>query len=223
MAMFKTLEALKAKTERGAGSSGLSRENFLSLKSGDSVRLFFRQELTEDGKGYDAKYGAADIVTIHVSPADFVKKMVCTLDSEANGNRCWACDASRLPGNESLRPKRRLLINVLAKEGDIWVPKILETSISPRGNMPGNTLIAFQEEYGTLMDREYQFKRVGEKLNTAYSIIPFSLGDLPNEHHNADIIDTSSVYRTIPYSDQQEYMMTARDDAAKTTSDGSDW
>jgi hypothetical protein len=223
MAMFKTLEALKAKTERSGGSLGVSRDNFLSLKSGESVKIFFRQELTEDGKGFDDKFGAANIVTIHVSPVDFVKKMVCTLDSEADGNQCWACSASRLPGNESLRPKRRLLINVLAKEGDIWVPKILETSISPRGNMPGNTLIAFQEEYGTLMDREYKFSRVGEKLNTAYSIIPFSLSDLPDAHHESDVIDTSSVYRSIAYADQQEYMMTERDQSAKPASDGSDW
>lgn len=223
MAMFKTLQSLKEKTERTGSSSGLSRENFLALKSGESVRLFFRQELTEDGKNFSSKFGAANIVSIHVSPLDFVKKMVCTLDDPNNDNRCWACSASRLPGNEGLRPKRRLLINVLAKQDGEWVPKILETSISPRGNMPGNLLIAFQEEYGTLMDREYKYSRVGEKLNTSYNVIPFAEIDAPSEHIDLDIVDTSSVYRSIPYAEQQEFMMTARDEVAQKSSDGSDW
>lgn len=226
--VFKTLQALKEKTERGGGgSSGLSRDNFVSLKSGENVRLFFRQELTEDGNNFDASKGAAHIVAIHVSPVDFVKKMVCTLDDPDNGNQCWACSASRLPGNEALRPKRRLLVNVLEKSSDgAWVPKVLETSISPRGNQPGNMLIAFQEEYGTLMDREYKYSRVGEKLNTNYSVIPFAPSDIPADHESADIIDVSGVYRTIPYSNQQEYMLTERDSQPQqqqSTSDGSDW
>ncbi len=225
MAVFKTLKTLKEKSER-SGFGGLSRENFLSLKSGESVKLFFRQEVAEDGKNFDKVRGAANVVTIHQSPVDFVRKFACTADNEEYGFKCWACEASRIPGNGKLRGKQRILINVLVQEekNGPWVAKVLETSISPKGGQPGNLLIDYQEEYETLIDREYKFGRVGEKLNTSYSLIPLSPSDVPTEDKDLELIDTTKVYRVIPYEEQQEFMMAPKADATdEKPSDGNDW
>lgn len=227
MKIYKTLESLKSENERK--TSGVSRENFVTLRSGESARLIFRQELSEDGANYDSRYGAAGIFHIHVSPVDFVKKYVCTSSSEEDQFRCWGCVASKIPGNESMKVKRRLLINVLQKVNDVWVPKVLETSLSFRGNQPGNLLVAFQEEYGTLMDREYKFSRLGEQLNTSYNIIPFSTTEMPSIHNEAPIIDTANVFMKVRYEDQEEFMLTERTmtSAAAASkpqpSNGSDW
>lgn len=223
MAFYKTLQSLKSEHERTG--SGVSRDNYVSLKSGEGVRLFFRQELSEDGSNFDSGKGSAAVVRIHVSPVDFVKKYVCTSDSEESGFRCWACTASKIAGNESMKVKRRLLINVLQKVDDEWIPKILETSISPRGNQPGNMLVAFQEEYGTLMDREYKYSRIGEQLNTSYNIIPFSACDIPEAHNSAAMIDIDNIFMKVAYANQEEYMLTERAAAASASkpSNGSDW
>lgn len=214
MAVFKTLQALKEKTET---TPGVSRENFLSLDSGESVRLFFRQEITEDAKNYDSERGAANWVAFHVSEEDFRKKMVCTND-EAHDFKCWACEAGK-------RPRTRALINVLVMKNGDWAPKILEAAYSRRGGQPANAIIDFADEYGTLTDREYKFSRTGVKLDTKYSLIPLNQADLPDDDSNFEMIDTSSVFREIPYEDQAEYMMTPLEDkkSEEKSEDGSGW
>lgn len=222
MAVFKTLQSLKDKVDTSS-YSGVSRENFVSLKSGENVRLFFRQEVSEDGANYDTKRGAANIVSIHQSPVDFTKKMVCTND-EDHDYKCWACEAARL-GEPKLNAKIRVLINVLALQNGDWTPKVLETAYSRRGGQPGNDIIGYAEEYGSITDREYKFSRVGEKLNTVYSLIPLKEQDTPAEDKELDLIDTSSVYREVAYEDQSDYMMTPREkgESSEKASDGSDW
>jgi len=222
MAVFKTLQALKEKAETSGFSGGVSRENFISLKSGENVRLLFRQEISEDGANYNEKRGAANIVTIHQSPIDFTKKMVCTNDEE-HDYKCWACEAARL-GEGKLNGKIRVLINVLALENGDWRAKILETAYSRRGGQPGNAIIGYAEEYDTITDREYKFSRVGEKLNTTYTLIPLKELPIPVEDAELDLIDTTTVYREIPYEEQQEYLLTPREKKEDSKpSDGSDW
>lgn len=219
---FKTLKALREKTETAGG--GLTRENFISLKSGEQVKVFFRQELAEDGSNYDKANGTAQVVNIHTHPVDFVKKFACTADMEEYGFKCWGCDMARIPGNEKLRSKQRLLVNVLIMQDGEWVPKIFEQPISRRGNLLGNLLVDFQEEYGTLMDRSYRFSRVGEKLNTVYSLIPLSQEDIPAVHNNVDFLPLS-VYRVIS-PDEQEALFSAADEGVNSSvpkSDGDDW
>lgn len=212
MAVFKTLQALKEKTDV---SPGFSRDNFLSLESGESVRLFFRQEITEDAKNYDSGRGAANWVTFHVGE-DFRKKMMCTNDDQ-HDFKCWGCEAG-------MRPRNRVLVNVLVMKNGDWSPKILEAAYSRRGGQPANAIIDFADEYGTITDREYKFSRTGVKLDTKYSLIPLNQADLPVEDDNFEMIDTSNVFRVVPYEEQAEFLMTPLEDKkSEEKSDGSDW
>jgi hypothetical protein len=56
-------------------------------------------------------------------------------------------------------------------------------------------------------------------------LIPLKENPVPAEDADFELIDTTTVYREIPYEEQQDYLLTAREEKKEDAkpSDGSDW
>lgn len=84
-------EVLKAKQERAERESRPKVEWF-SLKNGETKFIRFLQEFDTDHRNYDSKYGTALFLDEHVSPEDWSRKAVCTMEDEG---RCFACEMDK--------------------------------------------------------------------------------------------------------------------------------
>lgn len=211
---IKGLAELKKKAAERKVFSGDGESPFLQLKKdGDSVKIRFLQELTEDSPGYDERRGAVLIVEEHVSPKDFRKTAVCTAEDEG---RCWACEQTSNPEiGKKWRPKLRFYANVLVRnpDGEDKV-KILKRGFSDKDI--GNDLINIVEEFETLTANDMKYSRKGEGLNdTSYSLLPLAPKPLTDEEKALELIDVNKFVKRIPYDEQAAYYTGAEEEGGK--------
>jgi hypothetical protein len=207
MTVYKTLANLKNKVENE--SKGGGGRKFLTLKDRDAFKIRFLQELTIDSKNYNEDRGAAAIVAVHKSPLDFKKQMACTADSEEFGFKCWACEQT--VKDPKWRPQTHFVVNVAVQdENKNWSTMILDQTFNQRHI--GATLVEYATEFNTIADRSYKISRTGSKMHdTNYTLIPIDLGDEPSELAGIEMLDVNSVYRTLPYSEQAEFMTSSEE------------
>ncbi len=205
---MKTLAELAKSIEKKTNTDGPKRE-FLTLKDGQSERIRFRQELTEDGEGYDSEKGSALIVRVHTYPLDFRKKLGCTAESEEFGNQCWACE--QIAENKKWYSKQRFYINlgVLNEEG-VWEAKMFEQGFGD--SHIGQTLVEFGTEYGSIVNRPYKIKRSGSEMNnTSYSLTPLAEADEPKELAELELLSFDGLVKYLPYDEQAAYFYGQKD------------
>jgi len=207
MSVYSTIKDLQnTAAKENTGGSGRS---FLTLKSGESFKIRFRQELAEDGKNFDEDLGTGLVVPVHVHPVDFKKKLACTLEDEKFDFKCWPHE--QVAANPKWRDKKHFLINVAVLENNEWSNKILDQTFSPKHVI--NTLIEYGVEYGSITDRDYKITRTGSSMNdTQYSLIPLGEGAAAVDIKALDLADLDTVYRKLPYDEQVEFFMSASED-----------
>ena len=195
--MKKTLGEASAKSSSGGG------KRFLFLRDGDTYKIRFRQELTEDGSGFDEDRGAASVVQVITSPINWKHKGMSTADLETSNYRCWASE--QIPHDKRWTPKPHLLVNIVAEiEPGKWEPRVIETTFNPRHI--GATVIEYAEAYGTLTDRYYKYSRTGSGAqDTQYALIPLESAEETAEHKAIPLFDLDSIYKVIPYEDQESF------------------
>ena len=208
MSIYSTLKDLQqAAAKENTGGSGRS---FLTLKSGESFKIRFRQELAEDGKNFDEDLGTGLVVPVHVHPNDFKRKLACTLEDEAFDFKCWPHE--QVVANPKWRDKKHFLVNVAVLDNNEWSNKILDQTFSPKHVI--NALIEYALEYGSTTDREYKITRTGSSMNdTQYMLIPGSESKVPDDVAKLEVADLSTVYRKLPYDEQAEYFLALKEDS----------
>lgn len=203
MGLFKTLADLQKVVDQSNSHQG-PRRQYLSLKSGDQVRVRFRQELTIDAKNYAEEDGTGYLAAVHVSPYDFKKKLACTTEDEKFDFRCWMHE--QVAVDRKWRDVKHLLLNVAVLEDGVWVNKLFDQTFSPK--KVAVSLIEYATEYGSITDRDYKFTRTGSGFNdTSYSLIPLSESKMSEEITDLEFYDLDTVYRKLPYDEQEEYFM----------------
>jgi hypothetical protein len=214
MGMFDTIKDLQNSTSREASGP---RRQYLSLKDGDKFRIRFLQELAKDGKGYDEDAGTAFVTNIHVSPYDFKKKVACTIDNEKLDHRCWGCE--QVVVDPKWRPKTRVLINVAVLDNGDWTSKVVDQTFSDSHIM--SQLVEYASEYGSITDRDYNISRTGKGMNdTAYRLIPLDPKPRNSDIDSLELAELDSVYRVLPYDEQQEFFL---EGAEKASTPASAW
>lgn len=204
MGAFKTLSELQEATKRKEkGNNENQIPRYFTVKDGESYRIRFRQELTEDSKQYDPDFGPAEVVQVHVSPSDFKKTAVCTKDKAEYGYKCWACE--QIAEDFKWKAKPHLVINVavLMQDDDgnqSWQPRILDQKFSAQH--VAQDIVEFAAMNGTIMDRDYMFKRNGAGTDTQYKLLPLDKGPADDSIEALDSHDVTSVYREISYAEQ---------------------
>lgn len=201
---IKTLKDLEKQVAPVQKASGAKK--VFSLQSGDSFKIRFLQELTEDSTNFNEAVGTAITVPVVVSPVNWKWKAASTSGFEKFNYRCWATEQS--VQDKAWRPKPHLLINVAVEvEPNKWEARVLDTTFNQRH--VGLTLLEYAKEFGTITDRHYKYSRTGSgTADTNYSLIPLAVAE-PNEQVKGLLLhDLESVYLTLPYEKQEIYLTT---------------
>jgi hypothetical protein len=200
----KTLKDLEKNIPTSATKSNTKK--FFTLASGESVKVRFRQELTEDAKFYDENSGTGIVVPVVTSPINWKWRAASTAGIEKFGYRCWASERS---GSDSRwRPKPHLLINVAVEtEPGLWEPRILDTTFNQRHI--GLILMEYAKEFGSITDRYYKYSRTGSGAqDTNYNLIPLEIAAMPDSITSLQMHQLDSVYMTLPYDKQEIFYTT---------------
>lgn len=205
---FTSLKTLKDLEKAVVPTQGTAKgvKKYFTLQSGDSFKIRFLQELTEDAKNYNEDLGTAITVPVITSPVNWKWRVASTASLEKFNYRCWATEQS--VSDKAWRPKPHLLINVAVEiEPGTWEPRILDTTFNQRH--VGLTLIEYAKEFGTITDREYKYSRTGSSASdTNYSLIPLNVSEPSKTIKDMSLHDLESVYMTLPYEKQQIFLTT---------------
>jgi hypothetical protein len=206
--MFTSVKTLKDLEKAVVTPQGSSKgvKKFFTLQAGDSYKIRFRQELTEDAKYYDEKIGTGINVPVVTSPINWKWRVASTASLEKFNYRCWASEQAT--ADKAWRPKAHLLINIAVEtEVGVWEPRVLDTTFNQRH--VGLTLIEYAKEFGSITDRYYKYSRTGSSASdTNYSLIPLDVAPISDTIKNLPMHDLTSVYMTLPYEKQQVYLTT---------------
>lgn len=202
----KTLSELEKTVAPVAGAQKTGTKKYLTIGAGESVKVRFRQELTEDGKGYDEKYGTGIMVPVITSPINWKWRAASTAQIEKFGFRCWASE--QVHKDKAWRPKTHLIINVAVEvEPGVWEPRIIDTTFNQRHI--GAILIEYAKEFGTITDRDYKYSRQGSGASdTNYSLIPLSVSEMTSEIKQLPMHELENTYLTLPYDKQERFYTT---------------
>jgi hypothetical protein len=205
---FTSLKTLKDLEKAVVPAQGTAKgvKKYFTLQSGDSFKIRFLQELTEDAKNFNEDMGTAITVPVITSPVNWKWRVASTASLEKFNYRCWATEQS--VSDKAWRPKPHLLINVAVEiEPGVWEPRILDTTFNQRH--VGLTLIEYAKEFGTITDREYKYSRTGSSASdTNYSLIPLNVSEPSKTVKEMSLHDLESVYMTLPYEKQQIFLTT---------------
>lgn len=204
---FQSLKSLKdlEKSVTKTSTSGGPKKYF-TVSDGQSFRIRFRQELTEDSKYFNEAIGTAINVPVITSPINWKWKVASTSGLEKFNYRCWGSEQSVV--DKAWKPKPHLLINIAVEtEPNVWEPRVLDTTFNQRHI--GLTLIEYAKEFGTIVDRYYKYSRKGSAaLDTNYSLIPLDVAPEPKSIIDLPYHQLDSVYMLLPYEKQQMFLTT---------------
>lgn len=203
---IKSLSELEKQVVPVAGGNKTTTKKYLTIQAGESVRIRFRQELTEDSKYFDEQAGTAITVPVVTSPINWKWRAASTAQLEKFNFRCWASEQTAK--DKAWRPKPHLIINVAVEtEPGVWEARIIDTTFNQRHI--GVILIEYAKEFGTITDRYYKYSRQGSGASdTNYSLIPLDVSEMPENIKTLPMHDLENVYLTLPYEKQERFFTT---------------
>lgn len=200
----KTLSELEKTTATGGPKEKVRK--FLTLQDGESLKIRFRQELTEDAKFYDDSFGTAITIPVVTSPINWKWRAASTSQLEKFNFKCWATE--QMIKDKAWKPKPHLVINVAVEtEPGTWEPRIIDTTFNQRHI--GAVLIEYAKEFGTITDRYYKYSRKGSGASdTNYSLIPLDVSEMPSHIAELPMHDLENTYLVLPYEKQEKFFTT---------------
>lgn len=193
---------------------------WFKLKGGASSKIRFLQELDGDSKYYNEDKGLIKVFVEHSDPADFRKKMQCSMESEG---RCYGCEQHKANPKAGWKGRPRLYTAVLVKNGDESEVQILSQGVGAKSITP--TLIEYTRESGSLTDRGWKITRTGEGKDTSYNIIAFDRVEGGfDDFDEYEVPDLERICtRTIPYDEQADFFNGGVQNVDDAVSDGPSW
>lgn len=194
---MKTLDELRKKTDvkKGGGS------RYFSLKNGDTAKIWFLQELSEDAANFKDEVGTAELLEVVTSPSDFKKSAQATQSLAQFGGQSWTVAKESV--DRGWRPKTHLLINIAVQNDDgEWEARVLDQKPAAPSHIAGD-LVEYADTYGTITDRPYKIKRKGGGTDTEYQLIMLPEEDKPDGIDELELHELSEHYPIVP-PDQQE-------------------
>lgn len=135
--------------------SGTSKGKFMFFKEDSKARVRF---LTDMEDGLEIKFHDSFALGVNVP---------C---QEEFGRECEYCE------DENLRTRKMYVWSVYDFESK--EVKLLMAAVNNCSPVPA--LASLYETYGTLLDRDYEIKRIGKGQNTTYSVIPLDKAKFRN-------------------------------------------
>lgn len=201
MGIVKSLKGLTQYMDDHSGSGDKEKARWVKLGDGQTVKVWFLQELDPDADNYNESYGTGVLASEHSNPDDYRKKALCTIEEEG---RCYGCEQNNAHPRTGWHSKSRYYINVLVDDGkDEPYVAVLSQGTSGKSITP--TLAMFAGDAGTVLDSAFRLKRSGTGRDTSYTLIPIpkSVGVDPSLYDLYDI--ENKVLRHISYEDQEAF------------------
>jgi len=204
---LKSINAYNDEVEAKRAERNRPKTNWFKIDDKQSVNVIFLQELDDESSNYSEKNGLGFLAVEHANPKDFRRKAVCTIDDEG---ACYGCEAHK-EANQSdpdykggWKPKTRLYINVLVDDGKNE-PYVAVMSQSTSGQSITPTLIEYAGDDGTITDKWFSVKRMGEKTDTSYTLRGRNAHDKNVEDY--ELFDLENVVRQVPYAQQEAHYL----------------
>jgi len=204
---FQTIKSLKdiEKNIPQKSGGGGGAKKFFNLQSGDTYKIRFRQELTEDSKNFDEEVGTGIIVPVVTSPINWKWRCASTAQSSEHGYRCWASEQIGQDGR--WKPKPHLLINIAVEIDGVWEPRILDTTFNQRHI--GLILMEYAKEFGSIVNQNFKYSRTGSGAqDTNYSLIPLGESEADASIADLQMHQLDNVYMTLGYDKQKQFLTT---------------
>jgi hypothetical protein len=201
---IKTLKDIEKNIPQKSGGGGGAKK-FFNLQSGDTYKIRFRQELTEDSKNFDEEVGTGIIVPVVTSPINWKWRCASTAQSAEHGYRCWASEQIGQDGR--WKPKPHLLINIAVEIDGTWEPRILDTTFNQRHI--GLILMEYAKEFGSIVNQNFKYSRTGSGAqDTNYSLIPLGESEADASIADLQMHQLDNVYMTLGYDKQKQFLTT---------------
>jgi len=201
---IKTLKDIEKNIPQKSGGGGGAKK-FFNLQSGDTYKIRFRQELTEDSKNFDEEAGTGIIVPVITSPINWKWRCASTAQSAEHGYRCWASEQIGQDGR--WKPKPHLLINIAVEIDGTWEPRILDTTFNQRHI--GLILMEYAKEFGSIVNQNFKYSRTGSGAqDTNYSLIPLGESEADASIADLQMHQLDNVYMTLGYDKQKQFLTT---------------
>lgn len=212
------VKAYKEEIERRKEAAEAGRVNWLKMEDGESVEVWYLQELDESAENYLEDKGIGIFAVEHTKPGknNYMTKALCSIEDE---EQCFGCEKHREDWKAGWKAKSRLYINVLVKRKD----GSTEVAVMSQPNGPKSViapmLLDYAVENNTITDRWWKITRSGEGEGTTYT--PFVRGPSkdvnPADH---DVFDLERCVRSVPYVEQEAFYVGVADkDAEPETAD----
>lgn len=213
------------KNSGGGGNSDRVKAKFVKVEDGKTIKLRFLQELDPDNPNYNDEAGTGFLAVEHVSPSDFKKRAVCTIDDEG---RCYGCEKHQEDFKAGWRQKMKLYINVLVYGTDADGNPTEEVQVLSQGNGPKSVtpwLLEYAAE-DSLTDKTFRLTRKGKgQTDTSYTMMPGKVDDSKYDVSQHELYDLEKVVMQVPYDQQAEFFGggNAAPAADSSTSTEIDW
>lgn len=215
MAIYEGLDKIRKYKEeqearRAAAEAG--KINWLSIDDGESVKVWFLQELDRGAEGYVEENGLGFLATEHSNPAPnmFTRKALCSMDDE---EQCVGCEKHREDWKAGWRAKSRLYINVLVERKDGKREVAVMSQANGSKSVIAPMVLDYAVENNTITDRWWKITRTGKKAETSYT--PFVYGpsnDVDPKEYTAELADLHRAVRKVPYDEQFDFYFKKTDD-----------
>jgi len=175
----------------------------------EGVKVRFLQELDEGSPNYNAENGLGIVAVERVSPYDFKRRAVDTLESEGKSypeewhkeGQTTGVDKNGEKYTGGWRQRTNFYITVLAERDGKTQTEILSRNFN---NSFVDDLIEIAEEDGTITDQTFVIKKRGSGTQTTWTLKPSRDGEL--EIGDAKAYDLEQVaLRHVPYDQQPAY------------------
>lgn len=197
-------DARKAAAEAG-------KINWLNIEDGETVKVWFLQELDRSALNYHEELGLGIMATEHSNPDDYRRKALCSMEDE---EQCLGCEKHKADWKAGWKPKARLYINVLVerKNGDREVAVMSQANGSKSVVAP--LLLEYAVDEETVADRWWKLTRNGKGSETSYLPRPQAPSKDVDVMDYADKVqDVRRAVREVAYDDQFEHYFGSRDNA----------
>jgi len=229
------LADIKKRQQEREEAANRPKANWFSFPKGgpDSFKVRFMQELDEEASNFDPEQGLAVIAVERVSPYDFKKRALCTLEEEG---KCYPEEwhkAAQAAGKDKngddykggWRQRENFYITVLVERDGKVQTEIIQRNLH---NSFVADLVEIHEDDGTITEKTYILKKRGSGTQTQW-ILKESKDELEIGDHKAYDLDQTAL-RHIPYDQQPAFFgegKVAADsgevEAKKQSSDEDEW
>lgn len=198
MGILTGLSAFKSDLD-DSGSGG--KIKYLKLTPGQTVKMWFLDDLDSGTSATDAGAGVAVMIKEHQAGQNYRIKAQCT-NPQRDGSPCYGCEQAIAHPKKGWGVKKRVYANVVVDDGKND-PYVAVWNIATKNNAAWEVIMEEFFDSGSISMAPWRVRRAGEGTDTTY-IVKQVPGE-PLAFEDFEGFDLSEIVLDIPYEAQAEH------------------